>query len=179
MNISRVFLEITLVSLVLPVAALSQDAAGRTSHNNDPIVQKLLAQTRDASLKWVNGDSSPYSAMMAHTPQFTIFGPFGGPSPPGWTDEFAKRQVDAARPFQGGTAEIELVQSYVSGDLVVLVTIEHSQVKFAGADSLQQWDLRVTQVYERNGKDWKVVHRHAEPLVLRRNLEQTLQLFRP
>jgi hypothetical protein len=138
-----------------------------------------LAQTKEASRKWMNGDSGPYSAMMAHTPQFTIFGPFGGPSPPGWTDEFASRQVDAARPFQGGTAAIELIQSYVSGDLVVLVTIERNQVTFAGSDRPQQWDLRVTQVYARGGKDWKVVHRHAEPLVLRRSLEQTLQLYRP
>jgi hypothetical protein len=178
-KIPRLVISMTLMLLAVPAATLSQEAGVHASHNNDQVVKKLLAQAKEDSVKWMSGDSGPYAAHMAHTPQFTIFGPFGGPSPPGWTDDFAKRQVDAARPFQGGTASIELVQSYVSDNLIVLVTFERNQVKFAGSDGFQQWDLRVTQVYERVGGDWKVVHRHAEPLVVRRTLAQTLQLFHP
>ena len=28
----------------------------------------------------------------------------------------------------------------------------------------QDWSLRVTQVYRRDGSGWRLVHRHADPL---------------
>ena len=147
------------------------------THNDDPIVRELLAQTLATWRQWLAGDSQPAAALMAHTPTFTIFGPFGGPSPPGWSEESANAQAATARMFQGGTAEIELVQSYVSDNLIVLVTIERSQVHFTGQDRLRTWDLRTTQVYQRYGETWKIVHRHADPLVARRDLRQTLELL--
>ena len=111
------------------------------SHNNDPIVQRLLNESRDAQTKWMNGDSGPIAELMAHTSTFTIFGPFGGPSPPGWSEDSARAQAGAARQFQGATSStIELVQSHVSDNLIVLVTIERSLVKFAGSEQPQQWD---------------------------------------
>jgi hypothetical protein len=151
--------------------------AGFVSHNNDPIVQGLLAQAIAGQQQWLSGYSQSAAGRMARTPTFTIFGPFGGPSPAGWSEEFAKVQAATARQFQGGTTDIELVQSYVSADLIVLATIERNQVRFAGQDALRKWDLRVTQVWQRDGETWKVVHRHADPLVERRDLRETLELL--
>jgi ketosteroid isomerase-like protein len=117
---------------------------------------------------------------MAHSDRFTIFGPFGGVSPPGWSQEFATLQALAAKQFNGGTSSIELVQSYVSGDLAVLVTIERNEVRFEGYSRPLPWILRTTQVYERDAEGhWKVVHRHADPLSSRRDLAQTLRLAGP
>lgn len=149
------------------------------THGNDPIVRELLEQTLAAWRQWIKGDGRLAADLMAHTPTFTIFGPFGGPSPPGWSEESAKAQAATARLFQGGTVDIELVQSHVSADLVVLVTIERAQVRFAGQGQPTTWDLRATQVFERFGENWKVVHRHADPLIARRDLEQTLGLLQP
>jgi ketosteroid isomerase-like protein len=116
---------------------------------------------------------------MAHTKEFTIFGPFGGVPPPGWTENSARAQAATAAQFHGAASStVDLVQAYVSDDLIVLVLLERNRVRFGGAES-QQWDLRTTQVYKRDGADWKIVHRHADPLVMPRNLTQTLQLFRP
>ena len=145
----------------------------------DPTVQKLLSEALDASKAWMNGDGKPYTELMAHTPEFTIFGPFGGTPPAGWTDNSARMQAATAAQFQGGTSTIELVQAYVAHDIIVLAMIERSTVKFRGQESTRRWDLRTTQVYRREGTQWKIVHRHAEPLIAPRNLEQTLQLLPP
>src|SRR5262245_52829567 len=170
-----------LVSAVWLLAgcATSQTSSGArvVSHNSDPIVQELLAQAVASQRQWVSGSSQPAAANMAHAATFTIFGPFGGPSPVGWNEEMAQAQAATARQFQGGTSDIQLVQSHVSDSLIVLITIERNQVRFAGQEGLRKWELRVTQVYQRDGTTWKVVHRHADPLVARRDLPETLELL--
>ena len=42
----------------------------------------------------------------------------------------------------------------------------------------QDWPLRVTQIYRRDGSDWLLVHRHADPLAHAVGLEQAAVLAR-
>ena len=42
--------------------------------------------------------------------------------------------------------------------------IERQHGRFDGGPD-QTLDLRVTHVYRREGADWRLVHRHADPLV--------------
>jgi hypothetical protein len=153
--------------------------AGSVTPKSTPIVQELLAQALANQLQWLHGNSQPAAEHMAHTRSFTIFGPFGGPSPAGWNEASARAQAATAKQFQSGTADIELVQSYVSDKLIVLVMIERNRVRFVGQEGIRKWDLRVTQVYQHDGQTWKAVHRHADPLLARRDLRQTLDLLQP
>lgn len=168
---------LAVVVVVLCGAVLSSGGHAQSASDN-PVVQRLLNEARIATRTWMQGDSAPFAELMAHTSAFTIFGPFGGPAGR-WGENFARVQASSAAQFQGATAStVDLLQAHVSDDLIVLVLLERNLVRFAGSEP-QQWDLRVTQVYERNAADWKIVHRHADPLVVRRDLAQTLQLFRP
>ena len=70
-----------------------------------------------------------------------------------------------ARFFRGGEATVEVVETYASGDLAVLVVIER-QHGTIGDLAEQDWSLRVTWVFRRTAEsDWEVVLRHAEALV--------------
>jgi len=140
------------------------------------IVQKLLAELKEASQAWVNGSSSAYAEMMSHTDDFTIMGPFGGAPIRGWSERSRVAQAQVASQFKGGAIEIELVASYESEDFIVLVLLERSNVKFEGSDEPQPWILRTTQVYRREGDRWLVIHRHADPLFEFRSLNQTVAL---
>jgi len=171
-------LPLAIVVVVLCGASVPSPSGHAQSASDNPVVQRLLSEARSGTQAWMQGDSAPFAELMAHTGAFTIFGPFGGPAAR-WGENFARAQAAAAAQFQGATTStIDLLQAHVSDDLIVLVLLERSQVKLAGSEP-QQWDLRVTQVYERDRADWKIVHRHADPLVARRDLPQTLQLFRP
>jgi ketosteroid isomerase-like protein len=50
-----------------------------------------------------------------------------------------------------------------SGDLGYVVGIEHSTVSVGGATP-EAYELRVTEVFRREDGEWKVVHRHADPM---------------
>jgi hypothetical protein len=167
-------------ALCLPILASRAPGgdAGSAPQEDAALVQKLLVQGEDASRRWINGDSTGYANLMVHTDRLTIFGPLGGPSPMGWNDRFARAQVAGARQFQGGIlSTVELVQSYVSDSLVVVVKIERNKVRVAGRNQPEEWDERSTEVYAREGLDWKIVHRHSDPLTERRTLDQTLELL--
>jgi ketosteroid isomerase-like protein len=83
----------------------------------------------------------------------------------------------AAGYFKGGEAKLEVTEAHVRGDTVVLVMIERQHGRVGGLPD-QEWPLRVTQVYRRDGPGWQVVHRHADPLVHGIGLEQAAALAR-
>jgi ketosteroid isomerase-like protein len=102
--------------------------------------------------------------------------PYGGEPTRGF-DASPERLKATARFFQGGEAELELVQSYTSGDIVVLAAIERQHGEVGGLPD-QDWSLRVTLVFRREGPEWRLVHRHADPLVHGISLEQVAALAR-
>jgi hypothetical protein len=68
------------------------------------------------------------------------------------------------RTFTSGDARVEVAQSYTSGNLVVLVLTERQHGIVAGMPE-QDCLLRVTLVFRREAGQWRLVHRHADPLV--------------
>jgi hypothetical protein len=134
----------------------------------------LLDEVRLQHHDWINNIEG--SALQTQHEQMTIYGPFGGRAArPG--DDFAASQRRARYQFQGGSGDVELVQMMESGDMVVLVMLEASEVNFAGQSSARPWVLRTTQVYQRTSDGWARLHRHADPLIKRRDLEETLSLL--
>jgi hypothetical protein len=172
------FRAIAVLFLMVVMALMFAHADDKQPTKRDELVQRLLEQAKRSNHAWMSGDSGPAAQGMVHDARFSIFGPFGGLPPPGWSDEFASRQASAAKAFQGSvSSSIELVRSYVTPEMAVLVLIERSEVRFAGHDRPQPWVLRSTVVYQPDGEGgWKVVHRHADPLTTLRSLDETLKL---
>lgn len=80
-----------------------------------------------------------------------------------------------AKFFKAGNFHQETIATYDSGDLVVLVTVEGLGGEIRGLPE-QDWSLRVTQVFRRNGTTWELIHRHADPLLRNLSLEQAAAL---
>lgn len=135
----------------------------------------LVAATEAAAKAWVAGDPHPYLDLVSQTPDFTIAGPFGGPAVIGH-DAYRQGALLAAQTFRGGRSALKVVGAHASGDLVVLILEEEQSAEIAGTET--PWSLRVTQVYRREPQGWRVVHRHADPLVLRRSVAEAVALAR-
>lgn len=56
----------------------------------------------------------------------------------------------------------ELIAADVAGDMAYTVGYEHTQASVNGKP--RTYTLRVTQVYRREGGEWRVVHRHGDTL---------------
>ena len=69
------------------------------------------------------------------------------------------------------------MESYASGDMAVLMAIERQHGEVGGMPD-QDWSLRVTLVFRREGLEWRLVHRHADPLVHAITMEYMATLAR-
>lgn len=89
--------------------------------------------------------------------------PFGGPTRQGFVLHDEAREATRST-FRGGQVEVEVDASYVTDDLAVLAVVER-QRGLVGDLAEQDWSLRVTLVFRREGGLWRLVHRHADALV--------------
>ncbi|MCK1621552.1 nuclear transport factor 2 family protein [Bradyrhizobium sp. 159] len=156
----------------LPLSAqLSADAAA----GND-VIASLIERAREKNAAFMRGDMDRWFQLVRIAPDFTLMQPFGGPASRGF-DASPKRLADLSRYFREGETELEVLQTYASNELVVLVMVEHQRAEVGGL-AAQDWSLRVTEVYRKDGTDWQLVHRHADPLVRSITLQQAAILAR-
>lgn len=144
---------------------------------SDAEVHELVRALEAERQAWIEGRFDPDAGgPMSQAADMTLFGPFGGEAGAGGP-ELAARQKRVGSSFAGGSGHCEVVRSFASDGLLVLVMIERNQVTFAGRTEPHAWTLRTTQVFRRDGDRWVRLHRHADPLVSRRSLEATLALL--
>ena len=142
----------------------------------DEDVAHLIRRTAVANAALVRGDIDGYLALTEHARDYTLMAPFGGAPTRGF-DPSSEQRTAMARFFRSGTFDQEVVATYDAGSLVVLVTIERVRAEVGGLPE-QDWSLRVTQVFRRDGAEWQLVHRHADPLAHGISLEQAAALAR-
>jgi ketosteroid isomerase-like protein len=127
-----------------------------------PDVALLLKASAEANDALMRGGVDRYRELIPMAQAFTLMSPFGGRPSKGRTTD---TQWEGMRTFfRNGTLSTELVQAYAVKDMVVLAVIERAQGLEVGGLPPQDWTLRVTLVYQREGARWVLAHRHADPL---------------
>lgn len=128
----------------------------------DADLADLVQRTDRAADAFIKGDIDEYLSLFDHADDYTLMSPTGGPT--GYGFDSSEEYLDSIRSFfTGGDAELEVQQTYVSGDLAVLAAVERQHGVVGGLE--QDWSLRVTLVFRRSGDRWELAHRHADPLV--------------
>jgi ketosteroid isomerase-like protein len=148
---------------------------GDDAATSDEPIAELVGSTNEAADAWMRGDMDRYLELTHHARGFTLMDPSGGP---------ARRFEDRAETFRGwqspfanGEARLEHVETHAWGDTAVLVMIERQHGEVGGSPD-QDWSMRVTHVYRRDGADWLLVHRHADPLFHKIDMDQLAVLAR-
>jgi len=158
------------------LASLALACTNTTNHHSslDDEVRELARRSEEANDALMRGDVDRYRALVPLADDFMLMSPFGG-EPSHGVDQ---QRIDALRSFfKNGALKQELVGAYRSVDLIVLAVIERAHVEVGGLP-MQDWALRVTLVYRREGSEWRLAHRHADPLALGISREHAAALGR-
>lgn len=143
---------------------------------SEAIADALVARSERQAQLFNRGDMVPWFELVELSDDFTLMDPFGGAVTHGFAGT-PEQLAGLASRFRNGDARVELEQSYVTADMVVLVYIERQDGEVHGLPR-QDWSLRVTQVFRRDGGRWELVHRHADPLVRGIGIERLAALAR-
>jgi ketosteroid isomerase-like protein len=137
---------------------------------------ELVRRSAEANAALLRGDVARYRSLVTLTEDFTLFSPFGG-RPTRGAEMTEARWESMGRFFAHGTLRQEVVETYATAEMVVLAVIERARGEVGGLPA-QDWPLRVTLVYRREGGEWRLAHRHADPLARGIGLGQAAALAR-
>jgi ketosteroid isomerase-like protein len=114
----------------------------------------------DAILK---GDPSVYEVLYSDSDDVTLGNPFG-PYAHGRKQVEATLAGAASHYRDGQATDIDLVEKYVSDSLACVVEVERGRTKVGGGQEVVPVAVRVTSVFRLEDGNWKLVHRHADPI---------------
>jgi ketosteroid isomerase-like protein len=121
-----------------------------------------LALRQRAIDQWSRGDD------------VTIANPLGPPVR-GWgqVEEHLEQAASTAR--EGEPLRYESISEYSTGDLGYNLELEWTRAKFGGAEEMTPVSLRATTIFRREEGEWKIVHRHADPITTTQPAESVIQ----
>jgi ketosteroid isomerase-like protein len=107
----------------------------------------------------LNGDLGPMVEVWSHGSDVSVMHPFGDRSL-GW-EEVRASWEQATQAFSDGQVALDdLVVVAIADDAAYTLGTEHGQAKLGGEPVRIDW--RVTNIYRREGGEWKVVHHHTD-----------------
>ena len=129
-------------------------------------LRRAIARRQEAVQEFLKGNVLPWKQQCSQRDDVTIVGGWGG-FEKGWDAEVEQRYDWAGGRFKDakGSVEFESISLVVTPELAYSVDIERSRVRLAGEDVFAPMVLRVTTIFRLEDGDWKMTHRHADPLI--------------
>jgi ketosteroid isomerase-like protein len=135
---------------------------------------EVLKQYHLALDEIMKGSAEGYKGVYSRRDDVTLANPFGPPAR-GW-DEVAKTLERAASHYRDGEATgFENVAKYMTAELAYTVEMERCRAKVEGRDDITPIAVRVTTIFRSEEGEWKVVHRHADPITTAQPAESVIQ----
>jgi ketosteroid isomerase-like protein len=124
--------------------------------------------------EFFRGNPEPAKSLYSHLDDVSLANPFG-PVAIGWQQVAETMERAASNYRDGGATGFESLVTYVTPDLAYLVEIERFEAKVGGKDEIGSGALRVTSVLRPEDGDWRILHRHADPITAPRAAESVIQ----
>jgi ketosteroid isomerase-like protein len=136
----------------------------RVMSNDQHDFEQFMKQREEAARAYVSGDASPLDEIVAHHASATFFGPRGGHTE-GAEAVWATYDRDAANFESGGESHFEVLDMAASDGLAYWMGFQRATTHLHGQPGTVPFNLRVTEIFRREGDSWKLIHRHGDPLI--------------
>ena len=133
-----------------------------------------LDENRRAGLEITRGNPEVYKSLWSRRDDATLANPFGPPVR-GWEEISARLDLAASNYRDGRDYEFENIATVVAEELAYTVDIERISTRVGGSDELSPIAIRATTIFRREDGEWKVTHRHGDPITTMRPAESVLQ----
>ncbi len=131
-------------------------------------------QFQQAGNEFHKGNPEPMLKMWTQSEDASLAGPFG-PVILGW-DRIAENERRVSSIIRDGEPiDYEIVAKVVTPDLAFIVENERSRAKFGGSQDFVTPALRATIIFRKEDGVWKIVRRHADPILSPQPLESVIQ----
>jgi hypothetical protein len=126
-------------------------------------IQKVIDQYHVALDQFSRGDPQPVKLLYSHKEDVSLINPFGQVEV-GWNKVSAALDFASSHFKDGEVTNFEILASYKTSELVTIFEIEKWKAKVSGRSEVSPFDLRVTSTFRLEESNWKLVHRHADPI---------------
>jgi ketosteroid isomerase-like protein len=137
-------------------------------------VDQLIEQYQLALGEFVEGNPELVKGLFSHRDDVTLANPLGPPAR-GW-EQVTKTIEHAASTIRDGEiTSFDVISKLVTAELAYIVWIERAKAKMGARQDVTPVDLRVTMIFRPEDGEWKVVHRHADPITTAQPAESVIQ----
>ena len=150
-------------AITMAQSSTSPTSATDSAVSRSDAWDRAIEQQRVALAAYVAGDPGPFWATYSNADDATIFGGFGGWAK-GWQD-IEQRTSWSSSQYHDGTGEPRILSSGHSGDIGYTIHLEHISVHTGPSATLVDKTYRVTHIFRWEDEQWKLIHRHADPLI--------------
>jgi hypothetical protein len=126
-------------------------------------IQQVIDQYHDAADQFSRGDPEPVKMLYSHKDDVTLINPFGYIEV-GWNKVSAALDFASSRFKDGEVTNFETIATYITSELVTIFEVEKWKAKVSGRSEVSPFDLRVTSTFRLEEGNWKLIHRHADPI---------------
>ena len=126
--------------------------------------EQFMKQRGEIALAYINGDAAPLGEIATHHSPATFFKPSGDYRQDAEV-VWSQYERDATSFERGGEGQLEILHMAASDGLAYWVGFQRATAHLRGRPEAISFNLRVTELFRHEGNNWKLIHRHADPLV--------------
>ena len=137
-------------------------------------LDSVIEQYHQALDEYIKGNPEPVIKMFSQRDDVSLAQPLG-PTALGRKQVVETGERNASYLRDGERIGFESLVKVVTPDLSFIVEVERFKAKVGGRQDFTHSALRVTTIFRPEEGSWKIVHRHADPIVTNQPVESIIQ----
>lgn len=138
--------------------------------------EAFLERYRQALVDIINGNGELYQALYSQRDDVTLANPFApfGPISRGYAQVCETIDRAASNYKTGESTGFDTVAVHHEAGFGYLVEVEHFRAIMASREEMSPASLRVTSIFRQEDGEWRIIHRHADPINTPRSADSVL-----